>query len=321
MASKPPPSRAAWLFWLRVAVTIGLLGFLFSKTSWAEMLTTVRRANPWWMLGGLACAAGSLFSAAARWGACLRTLHITVPLLTLVRITLAGHAAGFTGLGAAGTDLTRGSMVPRGPQTPWTALAWSMALDHMSAIPVLLLIAGIALHALGQLPPTYLLAAGLAAMFAFTWLVGVIVGRFRPAWRDIVRGFVGDRRTQRGFAHASLLSIPVLLLQYSIFLCTARALAVPVSTSWLLGTAAAADTIAGLPLSVGGLGVREQAFVSLLGKWHQVPAATAIALSVAGWGLLSLWALVGAACFLPSSSPQPLATPLVKDPTEPPQDK
>jgi len=58
------------------------------------------------------------------------------------------------------------------------------------------------------------------------------------------------------------------------------------------------DAISGMPVSVSGIGVREKLFEVLLHDLAGVPAATAVAASLAGFACNALWAMLGALFFL-----------------------
>ena len=259
--------------------------------------STLREAVPW-----KSCAGGTLAFSAWRWQLCLRAFRLEVSGGKVLRLTLAGHAAGLSGLGAAGVDVTRGGLLARDRGT-LGAVAASVALDHTVATPTMVIITAAALHALNLIPSLGVLTAWLACGVLVFILIGQIVRRVRPAFHARVHRMLADPAWRRATLAACLVSVPVVALQCGIFVCTARAVGVQASLIGLAGTAAAADAVAALPVSVAGLGVREQAFAVLLGKWFHVPASQAVALSVAGWAALALWAVAGVGCLLSMRAP------------------
>ncbi len=253
-----------------------------------------------WMGAAVLAAGGAILAGAWRWQWCLRAFGIDQKLGPVLHMSLAGHAAGFTGLGAAGTDITRGALLKRRTEASFTDVAGSLIMDHASALPALMVVAFIVLRLLGRLPggvdASVVAGTGLALFF----LTGYIARRFYPAWHERVLAHVRRSSCRKGAGMAVLISLLVMAFQCGIFVCTARALNVHAPTLGVAGTAAAADAVAALPVSVAGLGVREQAFVLMLGRWFHVPPDQAAALSVAGWAALALWALAGAACLFSS---------------------
>jgi len=73
-----------------------------------------------------------------------------------------------------------------------------------------------------------------------------------------------------------------------------RALAAAAPTGGLAAAIVIADMLAVLPITIAGLGVREKAFESLLGRWYDVPPAPAVLGSLAGFAVLAAVAAAGA---------------------------
>jgi uncharacterized membrane protein YbhN (UPF0104 family) len=93
-------------------------------------------------------------------------------------------------------------------------------------------------------------------------------------------------------------SFGVHIASFSLFVCAARALNVHVSTWDLLTVMPIILTLAALPISVGGTGVREELFVLLLGPLCGVPAGEAVALSLTGFMLTAAWGMIGGVIYL-----------------------
>ncbi len=295
--------------WLLKAVgTAGLLTWLLSRQEVRDGLGSLSRLTPAWLAAGFGMAGISQLFTAWRWHVCLRTAGTPLGFGTVFRLTLISTAAGFLSIGTLGADAVRVALAARRHPGQKAALLGSIGMDHMSAAPTLvgmalvaLSTAGLSIHA-----GPWSAVAGLAAVAGFI-LIGLVLRRFQPALHDRLRNFLLEARTRRGLAKAALLSVPVMLTHYAIFFCAARALDVVVHPVPFAAAAATADVVASLPLTIAGLGVREKAFETLLGLWQGVPAASAIALSLAGLGLILGWGLAGAICFLaePVKPPPP----------------
>jgi uncharacterized membrane protein YbhN (UPF0104 family) len=89
----------------------------------------------------------------------------------------------------------------------------------------------------------------------------------------------------------SMLMLAVFFLSYYF---SARAYGVDIGAGKFLAMMPAVDIIAGLPLSLGGLGVREGTFALLLGALASVSAPTAMAVSLAGYMMSAVWGIPGA---------------------------
>jgi uncharacterized membrane protein YbhN (UPF0104 family) len=97
---------------------------------------------------------------------------------------------------------------------------------------------------------------------------------------------------------ALIASFGVHFASFSVFVCAARALSVPISTGAILTVMPIILTLAAMPISVGGTGVREGLFVLLLGPLCGVLPAEAITLSLTGFMLSAAWGIVGGIIYL-----------------------
>jgi glycosyltransferase 2 family protein len=64
------------------------------------------------------------------------------------------------------------------------------------------------------------------------------------------------------------------------------------------------DSLAGMPVSFAGLGVREKTFEALMGALSGMGESAAISAALAGWLMQVFWAILGGVFFL-ISRPQP----------------
>lgn len=293
-------SARASLFWLlKAAVTGGLLVWLFTRPEIREGLAGAAHMRAGWLLAGLVSAGLGQVLAAWRWGSALKMVGRSLPALTLFRLTLIGTGAGFLSVGSLGNDAVRVALAARRRPQSRTALIASIGLDHVAAFPGMLLLALLALHSLhGSITvgdgAGWILLASVVLFFG----VGLFLRKFRPDLHGRVLRFVLDRQTRRGLFRTALISLPMLLFHFGTFLCAARAADVMTPAVDFLAAAGVADGVASLPISVAGLGVREKAFETLLGRWHGVAPGDAVALSLAGLGLLMIWGIAGAVCLL-----------------------
>ena len=286
-----------WL--LKAACTAGLLTWLLSRPEVRGGLQSLSHLTPAWLLAGFCMAGVSQIITAWRWHVCLRTAGTPLPFESVLRLTLISTAAGFLSIGTLGADAVRVALASRRYPGQKAALLGSIGLDHASGAPAFVGMALVVLSTAGVQfdagPWTGMLVLVFVVGFI---LIGLVLRRFRPALHDRLLAFFLEAETRTGLAKAALLSVPVMLTHYAVFFCAARALNVIVPPVPFAAAAATADLAASLPITIAGLGVREKAFETLLGVWHGVPAASSIALSLAGLGLILLWGLIGAICFL-----------------------
>jgi len=95
---------------------------------------------------------------------------------------------------------------------------------------------------------------------------------------------------------ASALGISVVMLAcfFTTYYFSARAYGMDPGMGRFLALMPTVDILSGLPISLGGVGVREGVFVLLLGSLASVPSATAVSISLAGYLMSALWGIPGA---------------------------
>lgn len=292
-------ARSVFATVLRVVVTVAMLAWVLSHEEVRDGLRTSTFQRPWFLLGAVLCAAGAAFVAAWRWLCCLRVCDCALPFSTVLRISLAGDAAGLFSVGPLGVDAIRIALGVRQLPEKKAALVTSVALDHVSAMPVMIALGIAILATLGLSPETNRMTAiTVVAATAVFFGIGFTLRAVKRELHDRILTYVKQRVFSRGAAKAALISVPLVALHFGIFWCAAAALPLEAPPLGLLGAIIVADTIAALPISIGGLGVREKSFELLLHNWYGTPAALAIKASLAGVAVLALWAIAGAA-FMP----------------------
>ncbi len=291
-------TRAAVITVLRVVVTAALLWWVFSHEEVREGLRSAHFQKPWWLVAGVFCGGAAAMLAALRWQACLRACECELPFSTTLRISLAGNAAGLLSVGALGDDAVRVALASRQLPERKRALLASVALDHVSSIPVMLILAALIVGGIGisaEMNRASMMTIAIsAALFLGT---GLLLRFFRPDLHSRILGYVKAKLFSPGAGRAMLLSVPLLLAYHGIFWCAANALALPANPFGLFAGFVIADTIAALPVSIAGLGVREKSIELLLFQWYAVPRALSVKASLTGLAILALWAAIGAACF------------------------
>lgn len=294
-------SRRHWFpfFAAKLLLSAALLAWLLTRPGMEGFPRLFASAEPQWLLLAFLSGALNITFCAWRWQVCLRGVGIHIPFHRTLRITLAADAAGYFSIGSLGNDATRMLLVARATDRGALPSATSLAMDHASSTPAMLVLLAAALAPLGIWPT---LKPGAAPVFlAALVILGAGIVFFRHRWKDLharAFGFLRDRATWRVMSIAALLSFPVWIAFAGIFYCTARALGHALPPVSFAGICAIADAIASLPISIAGLGVREKAFQTLLERSHGIPAASGVAISLLGFGILLLWAAIGSLCLL-----------------------
>lgn len=316
-----PPRLTRWL--ITAAVSIAILVALLSWLPFDAVANTLSRLSP-----SVFAAATFIFvlghvASASKWWALLRACGTPVSWGRAV----AAHGAGlFANLGLptiVGGDIVRVGLVARHGGA-WSSGVVGSLCDRLLDLFALCCIAGVgALAAAGDTDNTVL--AGALALVGLGLLALVPVGRW-----IVIR--LGDRLPARlQGVRTSLVNVSHELSSRRTLTVSLVAIAVGVQAAFvvanmLLGMSVglempwwgwafawpAAKLIALVPISLGGLGVREAAFASLVLPLGADPAM-AVAQSLSWQAVLVAGALVGALValivfarpFSPPATPEP----------------
>jgi uncharacterized protein (TIRG00374 family) len=299
---------------LQTAVTVGLLAFFFRDAEFrADVLKGLRNANPGWLVLGVAIAGVENLLGVFRWRIFLRMLSIEVPFWKSFQVCLVALFCNTFLLGAAGGDLVRAAyLIRRGANKTDSLL--SVMLDRISGLGALILYTCI-LAAIGREwlshSPTAVLAIQLVIAYQIV-CAGLILASLYlathgfterpPRWapfpellRKMGAGYAKMAYQWGSSLRASGLSLIMLAGYFAVFYCSARAFRLDISFLHLSTIMPIVDVVSALPISIGGLGVREHTFAKLLGELVHATEATAFSVSLIGYLLNTSWGLAGAA--------------------------
>jgi len=304
-----------WLFVaLQSAVTVGLLAFFFHDAEFRRQAQEAfRHAQPGWLIAGVLIAGAENMIGAARWRIFLRMLAIEVPFWKAVQVCLVALFCNTFLLGAAGGDLVRAAyLIRRGASKTHAFL--SVIMDRVSGLAALIVYTAVLTAVnhdwLLRSPKVILLLQGVIAyqIGCAVLIIGALYVSVRgitnrlPRWapfpefvRKMGEGYARMYSDWRGSLRAAGLSFVMLAAYFTVFFCAARAFGLNISFLHLATIMPMADMISALPISIGGMGVREGVFVFLLSQLAATPTALAVSISLVGYFLNISWGLVGAA--------------------------
>lgn len=289
----PPPGpddrwalrRHAWLA-LRLLVSAGLLAALLSQIDLGQVLGVASAASPALLALVLAMFFAERCLGAYRWHLLIRTQHDDVTFATTLRATFLGGFVGTFLPGSVGVEAVRVVAMARAASDLAMA-ASSVLFDRILGS---LALVGIVLVALALTPQPVPAAVGVAAWSALAVIIVVSTALLLPAVRDrlarcVPQRFARLRHELRRFGDAisklvrrpvtlmqvSALSVLFQLLRVGIAPVVALALGLDVPVTLFLIYVPIIMFLMMLPVSIGGLGVREAAFVYFFGVAYISP--------------------------------------------------
>ncbi len=305
---------------LKAAVSIALLAVLVSRVPLAGLAATLARADPLLLTLAAAAAFGGWAVNTLKWWQLLAALHPGGRYSDLLALNFIGMFYSLVLPGQISGEVVKGLRLSR-HGVPGGAVATSILVDRLTGLAALALL-GLSGLALGPELPATALAAWLAVAVLAMAVLPLVAARGgvnlpfagTGGWRGRLAGALGAvngalftyRRRPWLLVGALALSLVFQgIVSVSNYLA-ARALGIDIALPALVWIVAAVSLINLLPVSLGGLGVREGAYVLLLSQ-NGVPVSSGLALALVVFGIILLQGLAGGALEAGVSRPAPVA--------------
>jgi len=283
--------RRWWPFFLKLAVSTLLIGFLVVTHDLSEALSRLRAVDRFWFLANLLLLGGGILLAALRWRMVLDGIGVALSFAGVLRIVFVGLFFNQVLPSSIGGDAVRAWQIHRLVASAGVALQ-SVLLDRLAGLGglVLLVVAG--------LPMLFRMTADGAAQFAMMGLAfAAILGLALILTADrlplaflgerLHRGLMGIAREGRALLLAFRRAPSVLGLSCGIHVfsalsvfCLAQGLGIALGLFESLVLVPPVILLMVLPISLAGWGVREGAMIAALG-FVGVASADALLLSIA----------------------------------------
>lgn len=324
-------ARIIGLFALKLAGTVGFLWWALSgiedKQTLAENFHRALR-SPLWVAYGLGMALVSLLANALRWQFLLRAQSIRQPFSYIFRLTLYAAFFNIASLGAAAGDAAKIVLLMRREPEKKLGVTVSVMVDHVIGFVTGCIIFLVFTWGFGTMDgvtepgaratfvaATWLHIGGLflvlLSVFSCTPRMLSFGRRYMPRitdnrWVDAITTALDLHRKRWRFAFYSLLASFVLAGSYYLtFYAGLRSLGGEVAATTVIAVMPVVDTIAALPISVSGLGVRERTFDFLLSRLTGIETSEAVAASLIGFLFNLFWGLIGGLAILTARSHKP----------------
>jgi glycosyltransferase 2 family protein len=305
------PLRGGWKFWARLLVSGALLVILLSRINPNELLPPVRDTSHLAFLGlAVLTTFLGIVASSWRWQRVLIAFGVRPSLPSLTRYYLAGQFVGNVLPSTIGGDVIRISRCGRTIDSNETAFA-SVALERLTgfvALPLISIVGFAFTPSIMAWRRSWLaLAIGAATLVALVVILYLAAhpraaGRFaeRENWTRFV-GAIHTGVTRLRHRPGVVVGILTTAIVYQITVVisvalAARALDVSVPTAALFAFVPVIAIAQVIPITVGGLGIREGLLVLFLGPFG-VSETQAVALGLLWYGMILVVSLLGAPAF------------------------
>jgi len=299
---------------VRLLLTLAFIWFIYTKIDLSNLFLTLKKANYWLILLALAVFVFNRMLISLRWKVILSAYEIPVSLLKVIKIIFVSMPAGFLTPGGAGTDLARGYQVSK--QHGQTAdVAGSIIIDRIIGLYAMFFVAFLAAYISPPLEYLYEIKTVLTICI-FLLTIGAVVGLYvlRVYGNRITIKFSEKLNAQlskliNALVDLSVLKkiiLPIVSISLLVQLCRCvvfyflyLSLGVQLDFLYFLVLIPLVFVLLFMPISLGGLGVRE---TSLLFFFSQLGVAGEVSVSAGllGYGLEVLMVVVGIFIFLTS---------------------
>ncbi len=308
----------------RLGLAVAVLAWLLHKMGVDRLLATLRGLAGHWSLvaAAFALVIVPLMLIAARWKAILDSQGMALAGARVVRIFLIGHFFNAFMIGPTGGDIVKAYYVARETHDRKTEAVTSVFIDRVVGLLVLaLLVAGVivvrwdfyAAHpatrsvALAALAACAVLIAGAGLAFGVHWFdvwpalrrwqTRPFIGGLLATAERAYNAFYICRSQPRLLLAMAAYSLVVQLLFVGVTAGMGHALELPLAFKDYLAIAPLVGLISAIPVTPGGIGIREGANIHLLAALN-VSADKAFMLAFLPYCFQVLWGLPGGILFL-----------------------
>jgi uncharacterized membrane protein YbhN (UPF0104 family) len=294
----------SWKLWLKLAVSVCAFIALFMFIPLEDVWNRIKTISPALWIGVFFAHIAGHCVAAAKWRSLIGD---GIPYFTALRAHFAGLAANLALPGVAGGDLVRAGVMMR-TQVTKSDLVLGSLIDRIIDTATLLAIAAAGAAMLGDaggegfswtyLATGILAASGVGGVFLLKPISGVLAGLSAKGKGGKLTGLLAaalERMSRRKLAIllCVIMSIGVQAM-FAVLNATLSAnIGGPSSIAMWLFAWPLAKLIATLPISIGGLGVREASLSGLFATFG-VSAAPVVAASLTWQTIVIAAGLVGA---------------------------
>ncbi|MDD5482828.1 MAG: lysylphosphatidylglycerol synthase transmembrane domain-containing protein [Kiritimatiellae bacterium] len=306
---------------LRLGLGLGIILFLLFKINLKEMLSILRECLlqwPWLALGTL-CYAVCVWIGIGRWKIILNAQGLRMAWSRVFCVSFIGQFFNSFMFGSTGGDLARAYYAAKETHHKKTEAVATVVIDRMVGLAALDLIAGVMLLArfnfFRQHWSTHLPALILVGMIFMTIAAMLIIFNIRifknwpvfrfvahhptlgPLVRRLLISIYLYRRRTKILLKTALLSFAIHFLIILQCYCLGKSLQINITLIDYITVIPLIMSIAALPITPGGLGIREGLAVTMLGAMN-VSASQALPLSLMVYFTAVIISLIGGFIFL-----------------------
>jgi uncharacterized membrane protein YbhN (UPF0104 family) len=316
--------KAALIFLLKLGLTVACLWWAFSGIDGTgTILARPGDIDTGWLAAGVFMAGLAVVLTALRWWVLMRVLSIQVGIARAIELTMIGNLLSLFSVGSLGGDAARVILLIRDHPGKKLPITMSVLIDHMvGMVTIGLLFFCFSVGGFERLTGREVLGAQGENILRLAWLyIGgglLMVGFFFlcaspplhrrihsngrldrwPIMRQVPEIYDTYRRNWKLTLAGLGYSLLMTLAYFASFWCGLRAVGGEATLGSVMTAMPVIDGLSSIPVSIGGIGIRENLFMMLMPTLADVSKDIARDSSLTGFACNVFWALLGALFFL-----------------------
>ena len=305
----------------QIGITILLLWWIFrDQEKRASMLVALRTAEFSWFLPGVLAIGISGLLQTERWRLLMAAQHIALGWWRTFRLYLIGAFFNLFLLGATGGDIVKVALLMRETPSRKSGALLRVVVDRMMGLLGVVAVAAmpfpLRLELLLSTPVTRTLVITVVALLGASFAIftcGFLVYRFElggklPRRLPFRSRILKLSEAFSTYARRPLVLVQALAISIASHLCTFLAFYMAAQAfGQFPGIGGVLDvfsvlpailTVAALPISLSGMGVREQLFQDVFRHLFGTPDSISVMISITGFLMIVFWGLVGGVAYL-----------------------
>ncbi len=291
---------------IKVLVSLLLIAILLSKLGVRQIASQLAFANLWWIAWATLLFVISNLLGSVQWFCLLKNQGIAIPLRSVIAYYHVGLFFNNFLIGYVGGDAIRIFDIARVSGNSSIAIS-TVLMDRLIGFVMLTslaLVAGLVWHSIFQ-SDTILLVLGLILccwIFSFvvlfherfarriSWIFRLILPvRLKNKMKQVYISINSFKHERKILVQVLLISIAVQSLRIMVHYYAALAVGVHAHIKYFFIFVPAIALLSSLPISIGGIGIRETSGVALFSQINSIPAEAIVAMEFLSYliGLLA----------------------------------
>jgi len=303
---------------VQILVTVGILFWIFrDPEKRANTLNALGGSDKLWILAGIAAFGVIEILGSIRLQLLLRVQGVNLGFFRVLCLFMIGILFNLFGIGGTGGDFVKIFYLLKETPGKKAQALLAVLMDRLIGLLGLIIVTGVIMvlryqwlssnEVTRNLTWTLfaIMGASLGGMIFSFLITGFDLANKLPAKMPGRDKFIDLSIAYNAYARAWKASLGAIFISFGIHFCSfyifyaaSRALRQTTPFMDYFGIMPVINTIAALPISVGGAGVREKLFEEMLGKLCGIPPDIAVAISLTGFSVLIFWAIVGGVIYL-----------------------